>query len=227
MLISLGAAGRHLLAEQDEIPIRAIRKQTPRQSLLFVQHTLAVTDFHLALDLAVAATPDLSLLSWSSERELQATPITVPRTSPDEREGRNLTLIPDAAFCLRYCGVDQPGLLEMDMGTVAPRRLQLKLRGYLLHFSRIDTPVPVFFVTTMDRVAQILSGAQSEGVLVGGNPTLFFVTARDQVRAETILTLPIWQQPGVSGSCALLPPSRSPAGSITCRPYPPPHLHQP
>jgi hypothetical protein len=172
----------------------------------------------VALELATEATVELALLSWTGEWVLKRTPMKV-RDSKSDGDGqlRTITLIPDGSFTLSYRGRVERGFLEMDMGTMAPKRLQLKLRGYLLQQKSLS--VPIFFVTTTDRrTAQILQLTKREAEQLGADPSLIFVTTKDQVRRETILAAPIWQQAGTDRQVAIVPGS-APAANSPANPH--------
>jgi hypothetical protein len=72
-----------------------------------------------------------------------------------------MTIVPDAFFTLVLPdGTEQQVILEIDMGTLAQRRLRAKLRGYLL---AVKGPIPVLFVVPgPSRQAQMARYAQEE-----------------------------------------------------------------
>lgn len=200
-LLMVGPAARRLLADQQGIPLTQMPRQVPAQSLLFLQHSLAITDFHLALELAADDVPGLELTEWVSETALRHAPIKViDRPESGRGQIQTITLIPDGVFTLSYSGAEQRGQLELDMGTIAPRRLQFKLRGYLLHARDSNAVAPIFFVTTTPaRADQILALATDEAKKIHGDATIVFVTTRQQINRHTVLSAPIWRQASVPG----------------------------
>lgn len=93
--------------------------QTPQHYHLF--HWLAISDTHIALDAAVAAQTEVSLVDWLSEWDVANKDESAP-----ERRYRIYTLInesprlvcaPDAAFLLRARGHAKVFYLEQDRNT--------------------------------------------------------------------------------------------------------------
>jgi Replication-relaxation len=219
----LAGRGRQVLADQQEIPLAHLPRLKPADSSLFVLHHFAICDFRVALELASASFADRLLLSWIGEWELKRTPMRVQDNAPQagrDTDSRPITLIPDGAFSLTYHNRTQHAFLEMDMGTVSPKRLRTKLRGYLLQQSTVH--VPIFFVTHTElREALILRLTLQEAKQIGADPTRIFVTTRNQINKNTILTQPIWQQPGVQTPVSMLPPDSAPPQSTERRGIPP------
>ncbi|MBV9280389.1 MAG: replication-relaxation family protein [Chloroflexi bacterium] len=213
--LTVALRGRRVLAERQGIPLGQLARQKYPGSSLFVHHHFGICDFRVALELATGASPDLALLSWTGEWVLKRTPMKVQDTRTEGGDpARSITLIPDGAFTLGYNGRTERGFLEMDMGTMAPKRLQVKLRGYLLQQKTVS--VPIFFVTTAERrVAQVLKLAEREAGHIGADPSFIFVTTREQVRRDTILARPIWQQAGTAHTVAIVPGSAPAANSGT------------
>lgn len=205
-ILALGARGRRVLAERRAIPLRALPRLKLAASTLFVHHHFAVCDVRVALELAAERTKHVQLAEWLPEATLKRQPMKVQDVAPPDApaESKTITLIPDGAFLLRYDAREQPGMLEMDMGTLAPKRLQQKLRGYLLLYPELRTPV--FFVAPSEqRVQQIRRLAESEAARLGADPSFVFLTTRGALLAGPALTAPIWQQCTVTQPVALLP----------------------
>ena len=158
-----------------------IRLETPQ----FIAHHLAICDFRLSLEMAVETSRIFNLADWASDGELQIK-VKDPKTQKD------LLLIPDASFTLALPdGTEQTFLVEIDLGTLAPKRLRAKLRGYL---ARPEDLSPVLWVTVDEnRLDNIKRYALEEAQDLGVDPTVFWITTKDKIQENTILSSPIWQ----------------------------------
>src|SRR5579875_781019 len=145
-VLTLGRCGQQLLAADRGVRPVEIPRASPLTHPMTAAHHLAICDFRLGLELAAEAHPDVELLDWVTESELRRTPVKVMDTyavlgNPARRQ---ITLIPDGLFTLRFHGREQRGLLEMDLGTTSLPRLQVKLRGYLRWYQ--EQAIPLFLV---------------------------------------------------------------------------------
>jgi Replication-relaxation len=179
-LLTVGPTGRVLVAESHGIPVTLIRRHdavTP----LFVQHHVATGDFRLALELAAAQVSDVRVTNWIDEATLRRSPMRVHDADQQERK-RTITIVPDGAFTLVQGGRQQLCLLETDMGTIAPKRLQMKIRGYLLR--QTDRVIPIFFVTpTASRSERVHEVVKTEARKIGVSPS-FRASGSFSVRAS-------------------------------------------
>jgi hypothetical protein len=149
------------------------------------------------------------LVDWTNETELRKAPIKVQDRAHSEQQLCVITLVADGKFTLSYQGVAQEGLLEMDMGTIALKRLRLKLRGYLL--AHRTPPVPVFFVVPSAKRAELIKAlVEHEAEELGARPDIVFTTTQSQIAPSTLLTQPIWQQAGVPDPVAIVSAARAP-----------------
>lgn len=195
VLLTAGRAARALLLKQSTSIARQMRPSSRLVAPLFVHHHLAIGDFRLTLELACKTADTYSLAEWTSEHELRRAPLRVQ----DPETGATIPLIADGAFILtRADGATQPLLLELDMGTLSPKRLRLKL-GYYAILGR-DCPssaAPILFVVPDERRRQSLAAwAQQEAQQLSGDPTIFWITTHDRIDERTILSSPIWQIAG-------------------------------
>jgi Replication-relaxation len=205
VFLQLGKKGRPVVAMQSGISLASMPRRPDSCAPLFALHHEAICTFRVALELAALSTPQVSLVEWVNEARLKRSPMRVKDTNVSATErARTITLIPDGAFAISYRGRAEHGLLEMDMGTLALKRLQLKLRGYLLYQEHIK--IPVFLVVPDDnRKAHVLRLAAKEATKIGADPGVFFVTTAPCVLPQVVLTRAIWQQPGTHRPVALLP----------------------
>jgi hypothetical protein len=148
MVYGLGAKGARLLREQGR-PVNADidwTEKTKRAGAIFIDHTLAVSDFMVSLELACGRTPGIDIIDEStilaeapfatrSARE----PLrwVVEQNAAGKRE--TWSVIPDGLFGLRFA--DNTGtflLLEIDRGTIpivrsgaSHRSIERKLKTYV------------------------------------------------------------------------------------------------
>jgi len=211
--LTLGLAGRRLIAVAHELPLRSLGRTDHVATPLFIAHHFAICDTRVAFEQAVERVPAIDLVSWTPELKLRRHPmrVTDPVSHPAERTSpETITLVPDGAFQLRVAGRSHTAYLEQDMGTIAPKRLARKLRGYLLAQKDIRRVTPIFFVTSStSREERIAALAVSEAKRVGMTSSIFFVTTRGRVTADTILQAPIWLQAGVATRAAIIPPGHT------------------
>jgi len=213
-VLTLGRCGQQLLAADRGVRPVEIPRASPLTHPMTAAHHLAICDFRLGLELAAEAHPDVELLDWVTESELRRTPVKVMDTyavlgNPARRQ---ITLIPDGLFTLRFHGREQRGLLEMDLGTTSLPRLQVKLRGYLRWYQ--EQAIPLFLVTTSPgRAAAIAQAVASLAHELHANATLIYLATRQQIIDGAILSEPIWQQVGRPGPVALLPRADARAAS--------------
>lgn len=165
---------------------------------MFIAHHLSLCDVRLAFEMATARSSVFTLQGWIGDRELHQSPMRVkdPKTSND------LPIIPDAAFSLTLPdGSEQSFFVEMDMSTVAPKRMRAKLRAYLI---RKGDPTPVLFVVPNEsRRSAIVQWALEEAQDLGADPTIFWITTKNAVTETTALSSPIWQVVGVQTPISL------------------------
>jgi hypothetical protein len=198
VFLTVGRQARPILVRMLGL-YRSELKRSRLSSPFCIAHHLATCDFRVSLALACEESSLFSLQEWIPERELKNTPIR----SRDSGGGRELAIIPDGAFTLRLAdGSVQTFLLELDMGTVAPRRLKAKLRIYL-GASR-GQRLPVLFVVCDDRRrAAIERWALAEAQALRADATIFWLATKSAIGEATILSEPIWQIVGGPESAAL------------------------
>ena len=205
-----GPLGRQLLVRLLGVPLSDVARQSdPFSSAFYPTHHLRLCDVRCALELAAERIRDVAVTEFLPEVTLRKQPIRIndTYTANDRERQRTVTLVPDGAFRLTHAGQTRRLLLEVDLGTIVPSRLALRLRGYL-RLQTLGAALPLLFITTTDqRVAQVLAIVSREAGALGIDPTPIFVTTLDQVSADTVFTAPLWRQAGTAMSVALLPHS--------------------
>ncbi len=197
--LTLGRLGHGVVAARLGVAERDVRLAHYARAPLFLAHHLAIGAFRLALELASERDARLVLQEWVPEHELKRAPLSVASRAP----GPSVPLVPDGQFTLRHSGgAEQTFLLEMDMGTVSPKRLRAKLRAYLSRERRELTPI-LFVVPQRLRQAAIVTWAIEEAAALAADPTIVWVTTQERISPSSILWQPIWQVTGGPGALAL------------------------
>jgi hypothetical protein len=160
--------------------MKRIRIESP----LLILHKLAICDIRVSLELACKASPLFLLTQWINESALRRAPLSVE----DPETKKQLSLIPDAAFTLcSAAGRKADFFLEMDMATVSLKHIRQRLRGYLLR----QDPSPVLFVVPdAGRQHAITQVALEEANALKANPTSIWITLRERLTPETVLSAP-------------------------------------
>lgn len=168
-------------------------------SPLFIGHHLSLCDVRLSFELGAERSGVFSLQDWTADRELKREPMRVK----DPKAEKEICLVPDARFTLVLPdGAEQIFFLEMDMGTVAPKRLRARLRGYLVR--ALEQSIPVLFVAlSKDRQTAIARFALEEARGLDADPTIFWLTSKDDLDEKSVFSAPIWQVVGGPAGLAL------------------------
>ena len=197
MLLTLGRAGRHLVAAAPTATRYRLGRAPRLRALGTIAHHLALGDVRLSLELAVEQSCRFRRMMWQPEHELASAPIRLP----DPETHQTLTWIPDGALQLELQdGRRQSFLVELDRGTIPGKRLRPKLRAYL----RQVPPLPILFVVPdARRQATILAWTRTEAERLGADPTVIWLTTSAQVTETTVLERPIWQVVGGPVTLAL------------------------
>ena len=152
---------------------------------MLILHKLAICDIRVSLELASKASALFVLSHWINESALRRSPLTVE----DPETKKQTFLIPDAGFSL----LSQPTrrkaefFLEMDLATVSLKSIRQRLRGYLLR----QDPCPVLFVVPDARRQQAIAQvALEEARHLRANPTMIWITLRQGMTPETVLSAP-------------------------------------
>jgi hypothetical protein len=161
--------------------MRRIRIESP----LLILHKLAICDIRVSLELASKASPFFHLTEWVNESALRRSPLSVE----DLETKKQTFLIPDAGFTLvtQTTGRKADFFLEMDLATVSLKAIGQRLRGYLLR----KDPWPVLFVVPdSNRQNAIAQVALEEARILKANPTMIWITTKDWITPETVLSAP-------------------------------------
>lgn len=203
-IYSLDERGADLIAVEKDIDRGDIqwRGKDNQASFLFLNHTLHINDFRIAMTLA-AKEQGHQVTRWLDEREIKALGERVP--APGKKR-RYLPVTPDAFF--EYDSGDRQAgfFLEMDMGTMSNKRFKDKVRAYIIYKTKGyytkkfgTTSLRVLTVTTSHRRLKNLKQATEQ---VQGRG-LFWFTTINKLSPEQIMRL-IWQIAGQGGMAKAL-----------------------
>jgi len=213
-LYMLARRGAQLLAQTQGIGIEdtAWRRSHNHVSTLFLEHTLMVNDFRIAMTLAAKQT-GARIERWLREEDLKQRPDRVWLASTHGRR-RQVALIPDAYCTLAESDRRAHFFLEADRATESNGRWSQKVEAYLAYvrsggYARRygSNCLRVLTVTTGEkRMLNLLRSTRRAG---GG--AMFWFTTLSQARAESILSAPIWRIPGQEAPSVLISPGTAPA----------------
>lgn len=172
---------------------------------LFLEHTLAVNQVRIAIQLAVEQR-GWRVERWLDEGQLQSRGMkdTVEVSWRDDRgvsRRRRQAVVADGYFLLDL-GQRAHFFLELDQGTVSNRRWAGKVRAYQAYWE--SGGYQARYRTTSLRILTVTTGEERLGNLKGttegaGGGQTFWFTTMERVTPEAVLTGAIWQMAGAEG----------------------------
>jgi hypothetical protein len=204
----LDRKGARLLAAELELEVKELgwQKRQRDRALLFLQHTLAVNDFRITVELAAQAGGH-QIISWLDERSLTAHAAREGLREIGLGMGKGGSVLPDACFALQVGSKKARFFLEIDRGHTEGPRIRRKVRIYREYYASGlyerhfgSRSLRVLTVTTTDRrLGNLRKWSESEG---GGR--LFWFTTQRLVFWHALLEKPIWSVAGTEGLYPLL-----------------------
>ena len=206
----LATKGARLIAHELKVELAALdwRPKNNDRELYFLQHTLAINDFRIAVTLA--ARHQALSLDWTTDRTLRRREVRDYVADP-KREGDRLVIIPDGYFRLSREGRETAFVLEMDRATVEEKPFKAKVRAYGewkltgAYQKRHGThSLRILFVVADNRrdphrLERIKRWTEAEG-----GRSLFWFAMLDDISPQTIIEAPVWQVAGRDGRYPLL-----------------------
>jgi len=206
-IYTLGRLGRSSLAALgSDVPTRLRPSAEREHRYLFLDHTLAVNDCLIALELLTRRMPQTAIHTMLHERTLRHMPIPVT-----DADGRQASVIPDGWLDVRVVvpgGTDRYCIaLEVDRGTAEQRAFRRKIARWV---AAADGPYQATFGTDLLTIAIVATpGERRADTLLGWiaaelavlhreeQADLFLVTAVDAAVVDplTFLSGPVWRQP--------------------------------
>lgn len=163
-----------------------------RVEFLFLEHTLAVSEFKVNLDLALKANKDPKLAFYQrEERSLQA------RVADPRGIKKYLVVAPDAFFGLQTAKGKSYFYLEVDLGTESLKRFSEKVMAYKEYWRSgrytANTGFNHFRVLTVAESEKRLRNLIEATRMTGGKK-MFLFTTFDQIKTAGPLSK-IWLSP--------------------------------
>lgn len=180
----------------------------PNKSLssLYLEHTLAINAFRIAVALAAQA-QGWELAQWVTENAIKADYDRVRLAS----SRRPVALVPDGYFSLR---VPERGVthffLEVDRGTMAVKRFKEKVAAYVAYYR--DGGYQQRYGAQGFRVLTVVQGVgggrvsslrQASAEVFGIGRRFWFVNL-ETVQPASVFFQPIWQIAGAEGYASLM-----------------------
>jgi hypothetical protein len=164
----------------------------------FLEHTIAINDVMVAISVACNRL-GFTLEQWHGENDLKASyDHVIIKGAGGKRE--RVPVLPDSYFTIVAYERRNHFFLELDRGTMATSRFKTKVQAYLAYHE--SGGYEKRYGTKSLRVLTVIAGSSSgEKRLVnlktttesvGGKRRFWFVTASN-LKAETVLSSPIWQ----------------------------------
>lgn len=186
----------------DRAEIDWSRRSFMRLKSLFLDHALEVNRFRVAMCLAIQKDPNLNLLFWKYDNELQTKDkrgilISDKVIDPDDST-RKIRVTPDSFF-----GISTPKgrayfFLEADLGTEDSLQFKKKMQGYLRYYTDGHyqskygyKAFRVLTTTTTKRLPNLIRITQ-EGVIDKRLQAMFYFTDREYIVPEGVLNR-IWR----------------------------------
>jgi hypothetical protein len=181
---------------------------------LYLKHTLAISHFRFALEMAIAATPGATITEWWPEGTVQE---SVSYQAGDRQFTK--TIKPDAVFKIAYQGATIGGFVEVDRSTIAGTtrlsgRLFRRYEAYW-HYWRQKLWREQFGFSSMRVFTVTISEARKEnfrgmvkcvGEQKQGSNLFWFAPMQAYEASPTAFLNPLWQTPRDDAYRALLPP---------------------
>lgn len=196
------AKGVQFLAEYRDDPALLL---TPVQSPhpLHMAHWLAISDFHIALDAALAAQEEVCCPAWLNEWDVankdESEPEKRYRLYTVVKDARRIVCAPDAGFVLKKGPAARAYYLELDRNTSGVQQIAAqKTPGYAglanrdlrsRHFPQATVPgFAVLSVSPTRKRRDKLAAAVSEHP----GSELWRFAAMEELTPETVLSEPVW-----------------------------------
>ena len=211
---ALDARGADLIAARLGIDRGELhwQKAGAQASFYFLEHTLAINDFRIAITQA-AQRRGHRIVRWIDEREVKALQMRVPAPATDKHR-RHLPVVPDSYFEYEAGSKRSGFFLEMDMGTMATKRFRDKVKAFLIYkrdgFYQRQFGIHSLRVLTVAPSPRRLRSLKRATEQAQGR-ALFWFTTQHAVEADQLLQ-PAWQVAGTDAASRLFEPEQPPAG---------------
>lgn len=164
-------------------------------SLLFLEHTLAINDFRLAV-LSAAKDGGYRLQEWIDDTQLKSKAMKdYVQVSSGETRNVKMAVVPDAYFILNLGDRRAHFFLELDRGTMSNQRWKMRVRAYKTYIERgkyqeryHTNSLRILTVTTGDSRRDNLRKTTEQA----GGSSLFWFTTLGEITPQSVLAWPIW-----------------------------------
>jgi hypothetical protein len=175
-------------------------------SSLFLEHTLAINEVRIAINLACQRL-GWGVLEWQGENEIKREYEHVIARERGRKQ-RSIPILPDSYFVIEIPGRGKSHFfLEVDRGTMPQERYKQKIVGYVAYLN-LDIARRRFkaqglrVLTVTDRPRRFPQLVQTASTVQGiGNR--FWFAQLSAISGETVLTESIWRVAGVDASSSL------------------------
>jgi hypothetical protein len=203
VLYTLSRTGAQLLATRNGTTTggRAPVPFTSRGSALYVDHTLKLNDFRVALMMACNNRSDTKLLFWKQGNSIKQTVNFV--NGVGQKTLHRVTVLADGFFGIEHNGMRRNYFVEIDRGTIGNRRMLTRMKGYYhlwlqrqrLHQLQTNSFRVLVVTTSTARMENLIRTARQVRNGNGGANLFWFTTFNqyDLGQPQSILA-PIWKR---------------------------------
>jgi hypothetical protein len=206
----LDTKGRDLIARELGVGRRQVRWKRysdTSNELLFLDHTLAINDLRLNIEVAVRQGGH-RLMEWIDERTLKSR--TMKDYVDEPGQDRKMAIVPDGYFTLEISPhIVARFFLEVDRGRQEQKAFRRKIRGYLQYvnsggyYERYHShSLRVLIVNTVGArcLANLKHWTEKEA-----SADLFWFSTLEQTEPGSLLNQPVWWVAGKNQKYPLLP----------------------
>lgn len=127
IVYGLDRKGAEIIAQKLNLDMSSLnwKRRNSKVEFLFMEHTLAISDFRVSLEASLKCRPDSLLLFWQREnKDLNC------RVSDPTGKSKYITVNPDAFFGILSPRGKSYYFLEADLGTESSKRFERKIVAY-------------------------------------------------------------------------------------------------
>jgi len=183
---------------------------------LFLEHTRALSDFTVALILAIRNMPGWELVEWRTERQIKSDYDPkldrVKVKAPKAKVSQTIPLLPDAFYVVKTDNGNARLLLELDRATMNASKYSLKMSAYIAgleggQLKKRYGGIPARILTVVSTTGRT-GGARRRDNLkrnterITKSERFAFATLAD-ITPDTIFKAKIWSKAGESAPSTL------------------------
>lgn len=176
------------------------KRKHNKVEFLFLEHTLAIAEFRICLELALKGNKSAELTFWFQEAKCKK------RITDPNNRGKFIAVTPDAFFGLKSANGNSYFFLEIDMGTESNERFKKKIEIYRHYWKSgiygKDTGFKSFRVLTVTLGNRRLHNLRKSTLEVGGRNMFLFSLLNNIIKGMVLDE--IWQTASEDKTCRII-----------------------